>query len=147
MKKIVLGVIAIILIAVIGVGAYVYLAPPKQTTSNGNYVPVIVTKENLAAVMQASAFIQDLPKDAVIAFEIGEDKYTITRGSVKMEEASEYDFRLTLPEKYTSSMGDLCGAIKTGKVNEDLGFESSLSTTSLMWKYKSALKYKDCFGL
>jgi len=148
MKKVVIIVLIVILLLG-GAGAYAYFnyirTPTAQNT--GNSVPVTVTMENFAQVLSGNSFVRDLPDDAVISLVVGDEYYTIKKSSVTKEKVNGCDFQLSIPEKYIPMLGNLCTAVQTAKSNGELGFESSMSKTSLLWKYKSAIKYKDCFGL
>jgi len=51
--------------------------------------------------------------------------------------------------KYLNELTDqnLCSIIRKAKSNNDLGIEMHISYAALLWKYRTVLKYKDCFGL
>ena len=148
MKKtvIVLIVLIIILFAAVG-GIFFYLNPVQEKTNgNQNIVYVNITKENFAQVLSGNSFVINLPDSAVISLKVDEDYYAIKKGSVTKEQANSPDFQITLPGEYIPMLGNLCSAVDAAKKNGDLGFETSMSKTSLLWKYKSMLKYRECFG-
>ena len=44
-------------------------------------------------------------------------------------------------------MYDFCNTMKKAKANDDLGYDTKLSSLELAWKFKSMMKYKECFGM
>lgn len=124
---------------------------PVQTEQ----VVVSITKDNLPGFLVGQQVVKDIPEKAVLMlrfynFNSGErqweESYVIKKNSVEKASTEEYDVMLIMDSKYLSDLGDLCGAVKKAKANNDFGFESEMSSTEFMWKYKSMLKYKDCFG-
>lgn len=152
MKKrvIFLVVLAAILIAAVVGGIFLFSNNPKVQgnvqESSANYAPINVTRDNFPLILEQNSFIKDLPANAVISLKTDTDYYSLRRGSVTNGRAGSYDFEISLPGKYIGMIGDLCSAIKTAKANGDMGWSSNLGTTALMWKYKSMMKYRDCFG-
>ena len=55
---------------------------------------------------------------------------------------------ISIHSKYVSESYNFCNAIKQANRNGDLSYEVNpdLSKASLLWKYKSMMKYKDCLG-
>ncbi len=155
-------VLIILVLLIASAGAYVYVnyfsagEPEIVRAGSGNSVPApILTKETLPAYFEQQALVKALPNEAVIAldfFEIkdGEwvvvDSYTLKRGSVTVGEASNPDLVITVASKYLPQFGDFCKATKNAKANGDIAFDMKLSITSMMWKYKSVMKYRECFG-
>ena len=103
--------------------------------------------------------IQELPEDALISlrlynFDTGvrqwEKSYAITKGNVEEAnlqnlDSTKLDAEIIIHSKYVLS-AEFCTAIKQAKANNDFGYELKASKTSLLWKYKGMMKYKDCFG-
>ena len=165
MKKWLIGVVIVLVLIVIGaVAGYmifnknmqVTANTNNQNTQNQNYVPVTVTKANLVSFLEAQNIIKDLPSDAVILlrfynFDSGEraweESYVIKKGKVEVGTVDTYDIKLALSSRYVSSLGDFCKTIQTANANNDLGIEYGLGQTALMWKYKSMMNYKSCFGM
>ena len=160
--------IAILIILIIGVFAYfkyfnseelVLKDSPSQSTSesSGNYQKVVITKENLPSFFQGQGFVQDLPSDGVVLVKlysfnsngerVWEESYVITKGNVRVGNVDKADITISLSSKYVPDLGDFCSAVQKAKQNGDIGFESSLSTMALGWKYKSMTQYKACFGI
>ncbi|MDO8517438.1 MAG: hypothetical protein Q7S33_04930 [Nanoarchaeota archaeon] len=77
-----------------------------------------------------------------------EKTYAITKGSVKEGNVENPDITILLSSKYLNELttSNFCSIIKKAKANNDLGIETSLSTPSLLWKFKSMTKYRDCLG-
>lgn len=138
-------VLIIAIVAVAAAACYVYIQlKPGQAGLPAVYVNV--TKENFAQVLASNSFVKDLPNDAVISLKVDEDYYAIRKSGVIKEEADLPDFKITIPGKYIPMLWDLCAAMDSARNSGELGFESGLSKISLLWKYKSMLKYRECFG-
>lgn len=128
-----------------------------QSGNSGNYEQVIITKDNLPSFLQGQGFVQDLPSDGVVLVKlysfdsngerVWEESYVIKKASVEKGSVDKPDVTIMLSSKYVSDLGDFCSAVQKAKQNGDIGFESSLSTVALGWKYKGMTKYKSCFGI
>lgn len=146
-KAVMILVIAIVVLALASWGAFFYInSGKKETISNQNAVYVNITKENFARILAGNDFVKDLPEKAVISLKIDEDYYVIRKASISKERAESYDLQISLPGEYIPGLGNLCGTLELAKSNGDFGFETSLGKTELLWKYKSMLKYRSCFG-
>jgi len=100
------------------------------------------------SLLETDPIIQELPAKSVIALKVGSQDYTITKSSVVKVKAIEPDLTISIPGSYLSSLnGGLCETVKKANDAGDLIITSDLSKASLTWKYKSMMKYKDCFGL
>ncbi|MBS3080564.1 hypothetical protein J4221_03770 [Candidatus Pacearchaeota archaeon] len=117
---------------------------------------VQVNKENLGNYLSRLSITHELPDDAEIElliynFDKGyreiEDTYVITKGNVYKGKAEVPDIVVLLHSKYINNLGYLCSTLQEANRNGDLGIELKKSSTSLLWKYKSIIKYKDCLGL
>ncbi|MGV8152643.1 MAG: hypothetical protein ACP5OG_06170 [Candidatus Nanoarchaeia archaeon] len=152
-------IVVIIIIAIISLSIYFI---PKKTSGNAvinrNSVSTkapVITRENLADYLKAQEIIKELPKNAVILlrfynFNTGErqweDSYIIKKSNVTRGYIEDYDVELRLNSKYLPYVYDLCGVVKKAKETNDFGFESKMSESAFLWKYKSMLKYRSCFG-
>lgn len=97
--------------------------------------------------LMESEFVQDLPKNAVIELKLGENYYTVSKNSVTVGKPENPDLTISLPAKYMNDISaGLCETVKRANQNRELGMEIHASQTSLMWKYRGMLKYKDCLG-
>jgi len=118
----------------------------QATNSNSVSAPLLITKDNFQAYLEKQSIIQDIPKKAEISliFSDTKESYIITKSSVKKGQAINPDIIITIPSTYIPSLSNFCNAIKTANTNKDLGYELVASKMSLLWKYKSMMKYKDC---
>jgi hypothetical protein len=91
--------------------------------------------------------VQDLPKEAVIELRLGDDYYTVSRDSIVAGRPQNPDLTITLPANYAGQISNgLCEMIKQANSKRDLAIETYASQTSLMWKYRGMLKYKECLS-
>jgi len=163
------GVIAIIVILVLIIATLFYLVYSAgildivlSKSSSGNTtitsVKYNVTKENLVPFLESQQFVKDMPNDAVILLKLfdtdtGEkewgENYVIKKSNVEQTQLKgSPDITINIDSKYLSTIGqDFCGTLKTAKNNGEMYTETDLSTTKLMWKFKSMLKYRDCLGI
>lgn len=128
----------------------------KSDASQGKIVQVQLTKDNFHLFLQQQDIVKELPEKALISlklynFDSGERQweksYIITESSVSEGDAKNPDLEIILSSKYLFDVAkDLCSAVKKAKVNNDIGFDLKISMTSFLWKYKSMLGYKSCFG-
>lgn len=157
-------VIALVVGAVIGLsifqkknigGNVISLNAGVKSSSNVNSQLVVITKDNLAGFLQAQQLIKDIPDKGVFILKLYnfnsgnrqiENSYVLKKGDVKRGDG-EGDAVIYLHSKYVSQLGYFCAAMRSAKQNGDLGYETKMSEISFMWKYKSLLKYKSCFGL
>lgn len=119
---------------------------------------VAVTKENFYLYLESQKMIQELPKNAYIYlrlynFDAGvkqlEKSYVITKGNVEETDIqsidkTKLDAEVIINSKYGLSY-DLCTAIRQAIANNEFEYELKSSTTSLLWKYRGMIKYKNCF--
>ncbi|MEI6058791.1 MAG: hypothetical protein WCP89_03395 [archaeon] len=165
-------ILIVVFLLIASVGAYVYVSYVAEDNSSGSFEssggsgssggsvgvyipPPVLTKETLPAYFEKQALVQALPDDAVIALDffdvvngewVVDNSYTLKRGSVAAGEATNPDLIITVNSKYLPEFGDFCGAIKKAKAKGDISFDMKLSTAAMMWKYKSVMKYRECFG-
>lgn len=172
-KILILAGVLIILAVILGVLIYMALfnSVSKNTSTN---TPSQFTKignvshssdRDVSLFLENQGFVQDLPKSItiLIRFYNSEDaekqwkeSYVLTRANVEKitmanverTTTQNYNILITLDEKELYNPdSDLCAIMKNAKQNEALGFETSLSQTELLWKFKSMLKYRDCLGV
>jgi hypothetical protein len=144
---IILGIILIITVAFI-------LFEPSPSGNSVQQINIVSLPEKqikkVSNLLASSEFVNDVPSGSPIslrffsfsggkrvwhdAFLIGEDKEPVVY--------------LTLNAKYIEKLTseNLCDIINKANKNGDLGFHSEYSKATLLWKYKSMLKYRDCFG-
>lgn len=136
-------------------------SPSHSSTSTGatkqaRVVPLTdEQRQKVENTILASDFFKDIPeKDPVsirfFYFEGGQRVWqdTFYMAGGELLPSAQATIKLTLHSKYIDELnGDnLCSIIQTANKNRDLGFESPYSDSKLIWKYKSMIKYRDCFG-
>lgn len=128
----------------------------EQSKNTGAIKKPTITKENFPLYLENSQLVKDLPEDAIISlkfynFNSGErqweEAYIITKGKVQKGSSDNPDLEIIIHSKYIPELGNLCQAVKNAKANGDLAFWSNINTAKFLWKYRSMLKYKECFGL
>jgi len=108
--------------------------------------------------LSESGIVSDIPNKVNIAlrffsFEYGcrywEKSYTLTNGNVRAGLPKEIHATVTIHSKYVPELltREFCDVTREAKANDDLGSYSELSKTSLLWKFKSMLGYRECLGL
>jgi len=167
MKKwILIGVIVIIIAS--GVLAINYIQnkeelpinPGNRINSNGgSTTPAVqITYENLPDYLAGNAVVKDLPEDSTVLlrfynFDSGtrewEKSFILTKGGVEEGYIDNADLVLFIHSKYLDQWTNrnFCTIMSNANKNGDLGYESSLSSVKLAWKFKSLNSHKSCFGL
>lgn len=152
-KKLLIAiVISSIIIAAVALTFYASLTgfsvfASKQTTGR-SWEPMIITQANVATVLTQTNIVRDIPEGGIIEAYVGENVYTIQRGSMTRGAPSNPDVTVRMPERYLEIMGQRgpCAAFATARGNGELTVEMHQSSTSLAWKYRSLAKYKSCLG-
>ncbi|MBU0906569.1 MAG: hypothetical protein KKD18_00990 [Nanoarchaeota archaeon] len=94
-----------------------------------------------------SDMVRDLPGKASIELKLGDGYYTLSKDSVAVGRPFNPDLTISLPSSYANQISlGLCEMIQNANANGDLEIEMHSSQTSLLWKYRGMLKYKDCLG-
>jgi len=154
--KIMFVFISVVILALLLAWIIPLINPAKKVQTN-NIQTIPVNYTNLASELSKNSMIKTIPDNAVLLlkfynFNSGEREweksYILRKGKVT-EGEEKADITLTLDSKYLKELtnNNFCSIIKLAKKNGDLGFETSLSTTSMLWKFKGMMKYKDCFGI
>lgn len=131
----------------------------SSTSSSSNQVRFVPLtdeqRQKVESTILSEDFVNSIPEKDPISlrffyFENGsrvwQDTFYMADG--KILNSASPGIKLTLHSKYIDELGkeDLCNVIQTANANRDLGFDSPYSNSKLLWKYKSLLKYRDCFG-
>lgn len=122
----------------------------------GETQTILLTKQNLPLYLNQHQITKDIPKSATIGFQfysiqngqqVWEEKYLLKNKKIELKDFTneKTDIIISMNSKYFSLFGDICNAIKTANQNGDLQYNVKISKTSLLWKYKGMLKYKNCF--
>lgn len=153
--KYVLIIVSIIVLAIAGL---VYFFEPIMGENSifGNFAGpqssrasvINLTYETLPEFLMSSSFVEDLPKNALVILEIGEESYVIRKDSVEPGKIEGADMKIYLPVGYLETIGKegLCDTVAIAKDNGDLWAEFYLSDFELVWKYKGMLKHEACLG-
>lgn len=111
--------------------------------SNVEYQPISYDISDLLE----SDMVKDLPNKAVISLKLGNEYYTVKKDSVSAGRPADPDLTISLPLSYAGQLSlGLCQMVKNANANKDLGIEMHASQTSLMWRYRGMLKYRDCLS-
>ena len=152
-------VLVVFIVLVLGLGGYIfyrsYLTLPDSQGAVGP--PVNITYENIEDLLSRSSLVGDLPEEGILLlrfynFDSGvrewEKSYILRKNNVKEGFLENADIIFLLDSRYLDYLTthNFCSVITAAKENGDLGTETTLSTTKLLWKYKSMTKYKDCLG-
>ena len=121
-----------------------------------------ITYSNIEQQLSKNSMVKALPDDAALLlrfynFGAGERQweksYVLKRAYVKemkegAAESEKTDIILSLHSKYLKQLTNrnLCSVIKSAKANGDLGFDTTLPTAQLLWKFKSMIAYRECLG-
>ncbi len=139
-----IGFLVVLGIATYGLLAYLDII---GTTSAG-WTPREITQSNVAQVLSQTNLIQDIPEEGVIAAYIGDEEYTLRKGSMSAGVPSNPDITLRIPETYLATMGQYgpCAAFAKARGDGALGIVMHTESSSLAWKYRGLAKYKSCLG-
>lgn len=154
----------LIFLAVILSSSFAYYLISYNISSSPNYQTSYavkatpITYENIEKVLSGNDMIKMLPENSEVSLKfysfntgsrVWENSYVLKKGIVKEGTSANPDITLSMHSKYFNELTDqnLCSTIKKAKNNNDLGAEMRISYAALLWKYRSVLKYKDCFGL
>jgi len=132
----------------------------KSSNIPANYAPsqTQASYVNFEQMLANNEMIKDLPEKAVILLRFygfnpqGEkawgNSYILKRGSASQGVVDNPDLALWIPSRYLASLtsDNLCSLVKLAKANQELSIRTSLSTMSLLWKFKSMFKYRECLG-
>lgn len=111
-------------------------------------------RQKIKELLLSNEITKKIPEDAPISIKffdfkgntrIWQDEFIIAKGK---EVDKKPLVKLTLYSEYIPKLNktNFCEITKKAKNNKDLGFSTDVSKTKLMWKYKSLLEYRECFG-
>lgn len=117
----------------------------------------VIAEYKLEEYLQAQKFVADMPSNGEISlrlfnFDSGEraweNSYIIKKNSVVKGVSQNPDAEIIINSKYIYEIGNgLCNAVSVASSNGDVGIDLKMSQTDFLWKYKSMMEYKGCFGL
>jgi len=137
--------LALVILVLIGLSAIIHIGSINNSANTGEQKAVVLTQENLPAYLESNQIINDLPEDGAINIYFGDDVYSIVGNSVDTGTIEDADITIKLPGNYFGKeFRSICGMIKGAVSKGDLYFETSLSKTKLLWKYRGLVKYRDC---
>jgi len=147
-----------IFLAIILIVAYNQLSTTGKSIITQQIEGVPLSQEQqqkVVTTLTSSKFIKDVPKKNPISlrffdFQNGQRRWRdgFLIGKNQLLTQGKPTVYLTLDSKYISEFNqdNICEIIKKAKQNGDLGFHSKSNKASLLWKYKSMLKHRGCFG-
>jgi hypothetical protein len=156
-KKLIIILSSIILLILIISIVNSQITGNSVNSNNPQGEQITVTRDTLPLYLKTLEIVKDLPKKGVIGFSFydystGErvitHKYLLTKGEAELKDYTNEnpDIIVSVHTRYFSQLGDFCGAVKAAKSNDDLAIDLKISTSTLLWKYKGMMKYKDCLG-
>jgi hypothetical protein len=148
----------ILLVGVVSFGVYnnFFREDAGSTISGRSVSPVVdINYGNFASLVSKNSMIRDLPKKSEVLisfynFDKGyrevERSYLVRDGLLVETDIDSAEVSIFLNSRYLDEMNshNFCSVLKKAYSNGDLGFESSLSSVKLLWKYKGMMKYKSC---
>jgi hypothetical protein len=144
----------IVILVVISCSIY-YFFFSNQMNSGVSGPTINVSYDNLAEVLSRNSMVRSLPKDSEVLlkfynFDSGEreiEKSFLFGEKIIETSQDSAEVMIFIRSKYLSGLTNknLCSTFKRANQAGDLSIESSLSFARMTWKYKSMMKYKDCF--
>ncbi len=78
------------------------------------------------------------------------DRYYFATKNTLMQshDRNDVDFKIIMNSRWLTILDkmDFCNVVKNAKANRDFDVELIESKTSLLWKYKSLMSFKECLG-
>jgi len=154
-KKVI--IVLLILIITVSVFAYNKFSPTGNISNNFQQVEIVpLSQEQRAKVFQGfseNELTKDIPEKnpiSIIFYDFSEgeriwrDVFLISEGNFLSQ--GEPSIQVIMHSKYILNLnGDnLCEVIREANKNGDLDFHSDHNKASLLLKYSSLLKYRDC---
>lgn len=129
----------------------------KTTTSKSvSSTPAVnINYNNIEKELSKNSVIKALPSDSKILIKffhfegdtrVIERTYIASEGSLKEGGLENSDLIINIASEYLNKMTtkNVCAVLTQARKNGDLGIELVASETSLAWKYKSIVRYRDC---
>lgn len=112
---------------------------------------------NMKEKLAKEPFVNDIPAKGSIRLRfyhfiencrIWDKTYYMSGGKIE-EKNLNADIDVWIHSDYVEKFNEktLCEIINDAKNNGDLGRDSDLSKTTLLWRYKSMLGYRECIGI
>ncbi len=169
-------IILVIVLAVAGISAYNFYfkesKPPVVTSTPPTSVPSGPSRCSLVAkndtytlpdfarlenVMKDQQIVKDVPKAGKISLRfyhfaencrIWDKSYILSDGKIT-EGGGESDIQLWIASSYVDRItnSNFCDIIKEARASGALGQDATAGEATLLWRYKSMLKYKECLGI
>ncbi|MBS3076158.1 hypothetical protein J4481_00250 [Candidatus Pacearchaeota archaeon] len=150
----VLIILAGIFLTTLQINSYAINSKPESTQT----ITLNSQKEAfdyLPQYLAGQEIIQSLPKNTAIDLKFFDfvngkrvwlREYSLENGKILEQKMESPEIIISLHSKYLAGLyqEDFCAVLKNANTNGDLGFETDLSTASLLWKFKSIIKYKEC---
>jgi|SRR3989344_1367238 len=156
------GVIVLVIIFVlIGIAVYVFspfIISGRNSANSVNVPEVKISYSNFEEQLIRQSLVQDIPENGVMVLRFynynsgaqeWENSYILRKGDVQKGTLEDADIIISMHSKYLNTLTNknLCATIITAKASGDVAVETGISQTSLGWRYRSMLKYKECLGI
>jgi len=113
--------------------------------------------QGLASVLSNTQIVKDFPDGVETSLNfftftngnrVWQNTYTVKKGQVITDSSGNAEVKVIIHSKYVNRIygEDFCSVLRDANKNGDLGYETSLNSVSLAWKFKSLLKYKNCLS-
>ncbi len=142
-SKLIISLSIVFLLVVFGIALFFDQKNIQISEATG----LVVSLESFPSYMETHPIMKDLPKDASISLEIGEQIYGIAdKEIIKDKIISNPHISIKLPKGYEMRIGEigLCSALSEAIKEEKLNFETYISNAKLITKYYKLIKYKKC---
>jgi len=127
-----------------------------RSSTTSTTPPAPITAATFPSYAQSQPIIKDVPEGSEILLKLynfntgerqWETSYIVKKGSVIEGTLSTPEVTLILNSKYLADLNKIgfCATIKKARNNGDLGVETTLGMTNLLWRYRALMKYKECF--
>ena len=147
----------IILIVVVALALKLTAQPAENSSTAVSRPPISINYSNMESMLSKNELVKNLPSTGIILLKfysikegskIFEKLYVIKKGDVK-EGEEKADITLEVDSKYLKVLTDqnFCSTMQSAQENGDFNSYTSISKTSLLWKYRGMLKYRSCLGL
>ncbi|PIN89567.1 hypothetical protein COU60_03075 [Candidatus Pacearchaeota archaeon CG10_big_fil_rev_8_21_14_0_10_34_76] len=129
-------------------GNFLGIFPEKNSGQGTAWATEDVSYEQLPGYIERSQFMESFPSEGKALLIVGEEKFTIKKGSVIRGDIQYPDMIIRFPEKYLDTLGKrgLCNTVREAEDKGDLAIQLQASELELAWKYKGMFKYKNCLG-
>jgi len=155
-KRVLVLLVILAILIIIGIFSFNKPKTTVQTIQDIEVIPLSQEeRQKVYTSVMSTEFVKDVPEKYPIAitffsFENGQriirDSFLVGKDQFLSE--GEPEIFLALHSKYISELTpeNFCDSIKKANKAGDLAFDSDSNKASLLIKYRSMVKHRDCFG-